>query len=120
MRILKKQKKITIATNGKLRLKGGIRGPIEIPYMEDVSTIGRMVMAGYKVYEHLSNGEKVALDVHNYNQENGKGDMKVRLEIVKSADELKTTQKDPNKPSVVSSGSTRNIVPKVDIYTKKE
>lgn len=119
MRILKKQKKITIATSGKLRLKGGIRGPVEIPYMEDVSTIGRMVMAGYKVYEHLSDGSKIQLDVHNYNQENGKGDMKVRLEIVKSADELKTAQKD-NAPSVVSSGGSRNIVPKVDIYTKKE
>jgi len=118
MRILKKQKKITIATPGKLRLKGGIRGPIEIPYMEDISNIGRMVMAGYKVIEHLADGTTVPLDVHNYNQENGNNDMKVQLQIVKSPNELRNTKKTENT-SVVKSGGNK-IVPTIDVYTKKE
>ena len=71
MKQITKRKKITISTEGPLRIKGGIRGPIEIPYMEEISVIGRMIMSGYRVFEHLSDGTKVRLDVHNYNKENG-------------------------------------------------
>ena len=89
MRKVVKRKKITIATSGKLSLKGGIRGPVEIPYMETVDNIGKMIIAGYKIYEHLSDGTKVQLTVQNFKRENGKNDMQTKLEPVKSAEELK-------------------------------
>ncbi len=89
MRKVVKRKKITIATSGKLSIKGGIRGPVDIPYMESIDTIGRMLVAGYKVYEHLSDGSKVLLTVQNFKKENGTNDMQTTLESVKSAKELK-------------------------------
>ena len=84
-----KRKKITIATSGKLSLKGGIRGPVEIPYMETIDNIGKMIVAGYKVFEHLSDGTKVQLTVQNFKKENGTNDMQTKLETIRSAKEIK-------------------------------
>ena len=88
MRKVVKRKKITIATSGKLAIKGGIKGPVDIPYSETIDVIGRMIVAGYKVYEHLSDGTKVLLTVQNFKKENGTNDMQTKLEAVKSAKEL--------------------------------
>lgn len=95
MRQLIHTKLITIETSGPLRIKGGITGPIEIPYREDVSVIGRMIMSNYKVIEHLSNGECVTLDVQNYNKENGENDMKSKYQVIKSPKEIKRKRKNP-------------------------
>lgn len=90
MRKVVKRKKITIATSGKLSLKGGIRGPVDIPFMETIDNIGRMIIAGYKIYEHLSDGTKVLLTIQNFKKENGTNDMQTKIESVKSASELKS------------------------------
>jgi len=105
MRKVVKRKKITIATSGKLALKGGIRGPVDIPYMETIDNIGRMIVAGYKIYEHLSDGTKVQLTVQNFKKENGTNDMQTKVEAVKSAKELrepmsKLRQQQNNSPTV--------------------
>ena len=105
MRKVVKRKKITIATSGKLSLKGGIRGPVEIPYMETIDNIGRMIVAGYKIYEHLSDGTKVLLTVQNFKKENGTNDLQTKVEAVKSAKELrepmsKLRQQQNNSPTV--------------------
>jgi hypothetical protein len=105
MRKVVKRKKITIATSGKLSLKGGIRGPVEIPYMETIDNIGRMIVAGYKIYEHLSDGTKVLLTVQNFKKENGTNDLQTKVEVVKSAKELrepmsKLRQQQNNSPTV--------------------
>lgn len=62
-----KKKKIIINTRGALALKGGVSGPIEIPYMEDTDVICKMIMRGYKVFEILEDKTKVKLDLSNYN-----------------------------------------------------
>ena len=105
MRKVVKRKKITIATSGKLSLKGGIRGPVEIPYMETIDNIGRMIVAGYKIYEHLSDGTKVLLTVQNFKKENGTNDLQTKVEAVKSAKELrepmsKVRHQQNNSPTV--------------------
>lgn len=105
MRKVVKRKKITIATSGKLALKGGIRGPVDIPYMETIDNISRMIVAGYKIYEHLSDGTKVQLTVQNFKKENGTNDMQTKVEAVKSAKELrepmsKLRQQQNNSPTV--------------------
>lgn len=115
MKQIIKQKKITIQTQGPLRIKGGIRGPIEIPYMEDINVIGRMIMCGYKVTEVLSTGEKVKLDIHNYNKENGKNDLYIGEEIVTSSNKLKT-----NAPKQTSVGNAKGVFnPIIDVYESK-
>lgn len=89
-----KKKKISIATSGPLRLKGGIRGPIDIPYMENVSMIAQMLMHKYKVYEHLADGTKILLNFQNYNTENtkeGKPVQKVVSEVKNTKDKKKLT-----------------------------
>ncbi|MDY5646924.1 MAG: hypothetical protein SPF22_07980 [Candidatus Onthovivens sp.] len=115
MKQIIKKKKITIQTQGSLRIKGGIRGPIEIPYMEDINVIGRMIMSGYKVTEILSTGEKVKLDIHNYNKENGKNDLYIGEEIVTSSNQLNTKPK--QKTPVRSGGGVFN--PIIDVYESK-
>lgn len=106
-----KKKKITVETSGPLRVKGGIRGPIEIPYMEEISTIGRMVVAGYKVTEHLSDGTKIKLTIQNYNKENGDGDLRTVIETVRSAHQIVKNTK------VTSTAPKYN--PVIDIYLPK-
>lgn len=115
MKQITKRKKITISTEGPLRIKGGIRGPIEIPYMEEISVIGRMIMSGYRVFEHLSDGTKVRLDVHNYNKENGTNDMVVKYEPVKSATDLK---KNKTASSTINN-SRSQFNPLIDVYETK-
>lgn len=66
MGVLVKQKKIVIMTKGKLALLGGIMGPIDIPYYEDMPNIAKMIVRGYKVYEVLQNNDKKLLDINNY------------------------------------------------------
>lgn len=118
MQKITKKKKITIETSGPLRIKGGIRGPIEIPYLEDIAIIGKMIMSGYKVTEHLSDGTTVKLDVHNYNKENGKGDLRMKVENIRTAKEIIQANKahsakvNLNKPSA-------GFTPIIDVYTKK-
>lgn len=93
MKVVKK-KKITVATSGPLRIKGGIRGPIDIPYMESVSTIAQMLMNKYKIYEHLADGTKIQLNFQNYNTENssdGKTVHNVVSEVKNTKDKKKLT-----------------------------
>lgn len=93
MEIVKK-KKITIATSGPLSIKGGVRGPIDIPYKEDVKVIAQMLMAKYKVYEHLEDGTKILLTFQNYNSKNdasGKPVIKKVSEIKATKDKKKLT-----------------------------
>lgn len=112
MKQVVKKKRITIETSGPLYIKGGVRGPIEIPYLEDVNVIGRMITCGYKVTEHLSDGRKVTLTVQNYNKENGSGDLRAILENVKSAKDLK------NRVSARNS-KVEKVIPSIDIYIPK-
>ena len=111
-----KRKKITIATSGKLAIKGGIRGPVEIPYLETVENIGKMIVAGYKVYEHLSDGTKVLLTVQNFKKENGSNDMQTKLEKIKSAKEIK------QEPSKIRSqmNQATGTVESIDIFTPRK
>lgn len=112
MKQVVKKKKITIETAGPLRIKGGIRGPIEIPYMEEISVIGRMITSGYKVIEHLSDGRKVQLTVQNYNKENGVGDLRCVLENVKSAKTI-------IKKNEIRPDKSEKVIPIIDIYQPK-
>lgn len=111
MHIISQKKKITIDTTGPLSVKGGVSGPIDIPYYEDVEVIGQMIMHRYKVYEHLSDGTKVALNVHNFNKENGTNDMKTTYQVIKSADELTKVARLNKK--------INSSQPVIDIYTVK-
>ena len=113
-----KRKKITIATSGKLALKGGIRGPVDIPYMETVENIGRMIIGGYKIYEHLSDGTKVLLTVQNFKKENGQSDMQTKLEKIRSAKDIK------QEPSKLRAQLTNPTEPgtheSIDIFTPRK
>ena len=115
MRQVSKKKKITITTKGPLRIKGGIKGPIDTPYSEDVSTIGRMVISGYKVFEHLSDGSIVKLDIHNYDKENGTNDMEIKYAPIASAKEIVV-----DKPKSKTKGTDNaKLSPTIDIYIPK-
>lgn len=113
-----KRKKITIATSGKLALKGGIRGPVEIPYLETVENIGRMIVAGYKIYEHLSDGTKILLTVQNFKKENGLSDMQTKFEKIKSAKDIK--QKPSKLRSQMMNPTNAGTLESVDIFSPRK
>lgn len=102
------KKKIVIDTKGPLSLKGGISGPIEIPYYENITIIGKMIMRGYKVFEILNDGSKVRLTLTNYNVELNPSSPSIKktLEPVRSSkDIISTKQKSNSAKVVVGAGS---------------
>lgn len=101
------RKKITVENEGRLKLLGGVRGPINIPFLAEVSKIGQMVMARYKVIEHLKDGTKVELTLQNYDKENGNHDMQKKVESVV-----------PNKNSNIRKGQ-QNYTPVIDLYVPR-
>lgn len=61
-----KTKLITIPHVGPIYPKSGIFGPIETPYVEDISVIGTLLMKNYPVIEHREDGEQVELTLANF------------------------------------------------------
>lgn len=79
-------KRIVIPHNGPIYPKGGVYGPINTPYVENVRTIGVLLLNNYPVEEVLDNGEHVELTLQNYDKDNS-----VKKETVKSVVETKGT-----------------------------
>lgn len=79
-------KRIVIPHNGPIYPKGGVYGPINTPYVENVRTIGVLLLNNYPVEEVLDNGEHVKLTLQNYDKDNS-----VKKETVKSVVETKGT-----------------------------
>jgi hypothetical protein len=65
-----KTKRIVIPHNGPIYPKGGVYGPINTPYVEQVRTIGVLLLNNYPVEEVLDNGERVKLTLQNYDKDN--------------------------------------------------
>jgi hypothetical protein len=63
------RKMVVIPHAGPIYPKGGIFGPITTPYAEEISTIGVLLMQGYKVAEVLSEG-LLELDLSNFDKDN--------------------------------------------------
>jgi len=63
-------KLIKIKSNGPIYAKGGVYGPIETPYAEDLGTVFRMLSAGVKIVEVLEDGTEVVLTVSNFDKNN--------------------------------------------------
>lgn len=61
------KKRIRIPYNGPILPKGGIYGPIQVPYLEDVSLIGTMLLNHIPIIEVLDNGQEETLTLQNYN-----------------------------------------------------
>lgn len=61
------EKKIVIKDNRRIKLKGNVMGPIEIPYIENTETIAKLIMQGYKVYEVFSDNTEERLTLANFN-----------------------------------------------------
>lgn len=64
------RKKIIIPYNGYIHALG-VHGPVEIPYMETLENIAKMLMRRIPVYEIISGGSKVKLTTTNYKKNNG-------------------------------------------------
>ncbi|NNV04723.1 hypothetical protein, partial [Brevibacillus sp. MCWH] len=64
------KKRIIIPQSGPIFPKGGVYGPIETPYMEDVRTISVLLLNNYKVVEVLEDGTKVPLTLQNFDKDN--------------------------------------------------
>lgn len=63
------KKRIRIPYNGPILAKGGIYGPIQVPYIEDVSLIGAMLLSNIPIVEVLDNGKETTLTLQNYNHD---------------------------------------------------
>lgn len=63
------KKLINIPFTGVILAKGGIYGPIDSNYMEDVNVILAMLVDGVKINE-VVNGENVPLNLLNYDKVN--------------------------------------------------
>jgi hypothetical protein len=64
------RKKIIIPYSGYIHALG-VHGPVEIPYMETLENIAKMLMRRIPVYEITSDGNKVKLTTTNYKKNNG-------------------------------------------------
>jgi hypothetical protein len=64
------RKKIIIPYSGYIHALG-VHGPVEIPYMETLENIAKMLMRRIPVYEITSGGNKVKLTTTNYKKNNG-------------------------------------------------
>lgn len=61
------KKLISIATDGPIPVYNStVNGPIRTPFYESYSNIARLISSGVEVYEHLSNGEKIRLNMTNF------------------------------------------------------
>ena len=70
MKILMRWKKVTVRTSGYI-VPLAAKGPIKDPQRVNMDLIKRLVMEGYRVYEHLKDGRIVELNATNYDKENG-------------------------------------------------
>lgn len=70
MKKVQQRKKIIIPFSGYIGVLGVI-GPVEIPYMETLETIAKLLMRRIPVYEITSDGTKVKLTMSNYRKNNG-------------------------------------------------
>ena len=70
MKKVQQRKKIIIPFNGYIGVLG-VMGPVEIPYMETLETIAKMLMRRIPVFEITSDGNKVKLTMSNYKKNNG-------------------------------------------------
>lgn len=94
---LVKRKKIVIPYNGYIApLK--INGPVDVPYMETYENIAKLLMSKLPVYEVLNNGEKVKINLLNYDKKNSEDseNNSARSEYEKSY------RKKDNKPTIVT------------------
>ena len=64
------KKSIRIPGGGPIWEKGGLIGPINTPYSEDIKTIASMLMSGRQVIEVLNNNTEMNLTLHNYDKDN--------------------------------------------------
>lgn len=76
-----KKKQIVIDYKGDIPVLG-VSGPIDTPYWETLEKISQMLMYNVKIYEVLSNGKKVLLDLCNFDQENDENSVGIRAEYI--------------------------------------
>lgn len=118
MGVLVKQKKIVILTKGKLALKGGITGPVDIPYYEDMDMIAKMIIRGYKIYEVMQNNDKTLLNINNYKNTFVNGSERVTMKSYASQVIKSNNNRSVNDNSQVKgSGMFQKVV--VDARTKE-
>lgn len=77
---------IVIPHNGPILPKGGIYGPITSPYMEDIATIGLLVMRNYRIDEVLADGTHIELTPSNFDKEHTKKTEVVPVEEKQTVD----------------------------------
>ena len=69
MNVFTEKKQIVIDYRGDIPVLN-VAGPIDIPYWETLEHISQMLMYNVRIYEVLSDGSKVELDLCNYDKEN--------------------------------------------------
>lgn len=67
------RKKVKVLTNGPIRAKGWVYGPILNPYMESTKIIFAMLRDSIKVVEVLNNGSELVLNATNFDKNNNIG-----------------------------------------------
>lgn len=63
---------VKVLSKGPIYAKGGVYGPIETPYKEDVRTIFNMISRGVRVVEVLRSGAEIELTPSNFDKNNDK------------------------------------------------
>lgn len=77
-----KSKMITVTSRGYVRTsRGRVFAPIPSPYREETSVIFQMIAKDdAKVVEHLPNGQKIELNVQNFDRDNSIAPKPVKVE----------------------------------------
>ena len=66
----KTYKMIKIPYNGPIMPLGGVYGPINSPFKQEVNEISALIMKGYPIIEVLNNGSEVNLTLSNFDKDN--------------------------------------------------
>lgn len=107
MKVFTAKKQIVIDHKGDIPVLN-VSGPIDIPYWETLEKISQMLMYNVAIYEVLSDGTKLRLDLCNYDQENDPKEMGLKQVY-------ETTVKSTPTKLVTDNGIDMNAV--VDSFT---
>lgn len=108
------KKQIVIMLKGDIPVLG-VSGPIDNPYWETLDRISQMLMYNVPIYEVLSDGSKVQLDLVNFDQENdpNKTGLRSQYESTYKSNPTKLdTSVNVAFSAVAKEASTRMVAPK--------
>ncbi|MMZ42266.1 hypothetical protein D1872_37860 [compost metagenome] len=107
------RKKIRIPFNGPIYGKHGLYGPITVPFLEEVSVIGSLLIQKTPVIEVHDDGTETVLNLNNFNIDNTPVVVEEKKQEEAVVDTIKSSQNNQNQRNSQPNEQKKNIKPDV-------